>query len=275
MADQEAPADSSQQQPANAATELLGGKMAEQMPEVDLATVSGHQQAAEPLKPAENQQKPAPEPSPSPAAPASKTALVDAQGRTFNPLLHETDEHGQPVLRKGTSILKCRRVPLKEAKQESRVELGDAPAPAPDAAAAPGDQPQPQPQPAAVDPAKQEAMQRAGAATMAGLQIQLMKLALGEHTANTNEEREALVECWRETFAHYGMGAVHPLVGLSLITGAVVMKAINQPEGRSRWQRFTMWTRVKVGGLWLWLTGKRKPKEEPTEREAEAERQAA
>lgn len=246
----------------DAAEALLGGQMAENMPEVDLSTVSSHQQPNEPLKSAENQPEMKPAAAPRPTAPASKAALVDAKGRTFNPLLHETDANGQPVLRKGTSILRCRRVPLRGAKQESRIELGAAPA---DATAATDQQPQ-QAEPPPVDPEEQAAMQRAGAATMAGLQIQLMRLALGEHTASGNDEREALVEAWRATFAHYGMGAVHPLVGLSLITGAVVMKAIQQPEGRSRWQRFTQWARLKVGGMIFKFTGRRSNQEPEQQR---------
>lgn len=234
----------------DAAKALLGGQMAASMPAVDLQTVSSHSQGPESLKTAEKQQEPPrAEPARQPA-PASQPALVDAQGRTFDPLLHETDSNGQPVLRKGTNILKCRRVPLKAWKEESRIELP------PEGAQQPQDQPETKPEPQ-VDPAKRAALQLAGATTIAGLQIQLMRTALGEHTASAEEERQMLVEQWQAVFQHYDVGAVHPLVGLAVVSGAIGVKAISHPEGNSRWQRWKQWARLQIGWLLHKMTGRR------------------
>ena len=246
----------------DAAKELLGGSLAAAMPEVDLAVVGRQPQTEEPEKPAEKQQEaPAPAAAPAPAKSRSRTAHIDAKGRPFNPLLHETNEHGGPVFRTGTQILRCRRVPLKELKTTSTVQLDPEPSAGddqPQTGSTPGVEP-------AQDPAKAKLQQEAAAATMAGLQVQLMRIALGPQTAEDETERAALTECWLDTFKHYGVGSFHPLMGLTVVTGMVIVKAINKPEGRSRWARLMLWTRLKVGGVWYWLTGRKAKPARPDE----------
>lgn len=248
---------------ANAAKELLGADPASSMPEVDLQAVATGMDDDDHQETAVNQQIPPPA-APAPAAPAqaaataSKPALVDSKGRLFDPLLHEHDDQGKPLLRADGQTLKCRRVPLTAAKTTSKVQL-DTPAPAAgDPAAAASGTPQP------MDPEKAKKMREAGAATCAGMQIYLMRTGLGEHVAEADTDREALVDCWRDMFEYYGLQQMHPIVGLAVVTGMITFKALNEPEAQSRWQRGTLWLRLKLGGWWYWMTGKKaKPAQAP------------
>lgn len=231
------------------------------MPEVDLQAVAAAQSAPNSEKPAENQQVPPPAaPStPAPAAakqPASTPAPVDSQGRAFDPLLHETTEDGRPVFRTDGVTLKCRRTPLKELKTASRV--GEAPqadtAPAGDQAAAQAAPASAEP----VDPEKAKRMREAGAKTCAGIQILIMRKSLGEHIAATDSDQAALAACWEDMFDYYGMERMHPVLGLAVVTGMITFDGMKEKETRSAINRAWLWCKVKVGGAFLWMTGRRR-----------------
>ena len=223
--------------------ELLSQDLAATMPKVDLQAVTT---AAKDQKPAENQQE-------NSQSSSRETPVTDSMRRLFDPLLHETDADGKPVLRKDGKRLKCRRTPLKGYQKESKVFEEPA------AAEQQQQQPEIEQQPEPVDAEKAEAMQLAGAATCAGLQLYMMRLGLGDHVGNNDLDRDALTGAWRDVFAHYGVGAVHPVIGLALVSGAITMKALDKPEARTRWQRGTLWLKLKIGGMWHWLMSRNEP----------------
>jgi hypothetical protein len=235
----------------DAADALLTGNPADEMPAVELQAVAAEQAREIPQETAENQQIPAPSPAPAAAPqPASKPVLVDSQGRTFDPLLHETEDGVTPQLRADGKTIKCRRVPLREFKTTSKVQVDQPGAPAVEPAA-------PEPTPAPVDPEKAKRMREAGARTIAGMQILVMRKALGEHIAGEESDQAALVECWQELFAHYGMGAVHPIVGLAVVTGMITFDGMKQAETRSAISRGWLRIKLAVGNLWLRMRGRR------------------
>lgn len=253
----------------NAADALLGGNPADEMPAVDLQAVAAAQASGKTAESAENQQNPPPSPAPAaaPAAapqPASKPVLLDAMGRTFDPLLHETDDGITPKLRADGQTIRCRRMPLKEFKTTSKVDLG-TPAPAagdPVAATTPP--------PAPMDPEKAKKMREAGARTCAGIQIFIMKRSLGDHVAEKETDQAALVDCWTEMFEHYGLEKMHPIVGLAVVTGMITFDGMKEKETRNAVSRALLWCKVKLGNLFLRVRGRKpepmpaaEPKEEP------------
>jgi hypothetical protein len=242
----------------NAATALLGGNPADEMPEVDLQAVATAQANEKTQESAEKQQPPPHSPAPATApasaaaraaAPTSKPVLMDEQGRTFDPLLHETDDGHTPLLRKDGKTIKCRRVPLKEFKATSKVQIDQPDAPAVD--------PTPQqPEPVPVDPAKVQRMREAGAATCAGIQILIMRKTLGEHIAAADSDQAALATCWEEMFEHYGMERMHPVLGLAMVTGMITFDGMKQAETRNALTRALLWCKVKIGNLFLRMHGR-------------------
>lgn len=195
---------------------------------------------------------------------------LDARKRPFDPTLHECTLDGKPVLsidgldsealarvkpvlRTGGKLLKGRTAPLKpgayippEAEappvidgQGEGVPVAEGVAPAPGAS---------------------DAELVAAAETLTAVQLLLMRAALGEKVGKRDDHQTALIESWRKVMQHYHMGALHPVVGLGIVTGAIVLEGMKEAETQSRLQRFGVWLKVKAGGWWLWLT-KRKPKQ--------------
>lgn len=252
------PASAEDSQPAPAVEDagkaLLGGNPADEMPEVELQAVTAANEKQKTEKTAEKQQEPTAPAAPTapPAAetqPTSKAAPVDSQGRTFDPLLHECTDDGEPVYRADGVTLKCRRVPLKEFKTKSKVNLGQ---PAQEPAAGKPEAPKVEP----VDPEKEKRMREAGAKTMAAVQLLVMRKGLGEHIGQTDSDTAALVQCWAEIFDHYGVGKVHPVVGLCVVSGMLVFDGMREAETRNALSRAWLWCKVKVGSLWLRMRGR-------------------
>lgn len=220
----------------NAAAALLGGNPADEMPEVELQAVATAQPEQKSGKSAENQRNSIP-------------VLVDSQGRTFDPLLHETEDGKAPLLRADGKTIKCRRVPLKEFKTTSKVQI---------------DQPEsveggtaPAPETAPIDSAKLELQRKAGARTIAGIQIFIMRRSLGEHIAGSETDQTALVECWSEIFDHYGMERMHPIVGLAVVTGMITFDGMKEAQTRNALSRAWLWCKVQVGNLFLRTYGRK------------------
>lgn len=204
------------------------------------------------------------------AKPRGEPALVDMHGRTFDPLLHECTPDGKPILNtygKRAGKLKCRRTPLKEWRSESAI--GDEAAAPADAAVA-GDAPQ---APPALDAEAIAAQRKAAAATLGGLQIALMRMALGPELATEQAEGAALVQSWEAVLAYHDVQSFNPWIGLALCTGGVVMASMHKPDTRSRLARLTEWTKVRLYALWLRVTG-RKPKAHAAEKRDDAKPEA-
>jgi hypothetical protein len=218
----------------NAAAALLGGNPADEMPEVELQAVATTQPEQKSGKSAENQRNSVP-------------VLVDSQGRTFDPLLHETEDGKTPLLRADGKTIKCRRVPLKEFKTTSKVQI-DQPETGEATAA---------PEPAPIDSAKLELQRKAGARTIAGIQIFIMRRSLGEHIAGSETDQAALVECWSDLFDHYGMEKMHPIVGLAVVTGMITFDGMKEAQTRNALSRAWLWCKVQVGNLFLRTYGRK------------------
>lgn len=239
----------------DAAAALLSGNPSDEMPTVDLQAVAAEQAKEKTADSAERQQNPTPSPAPSPAPaaapqPTSQPVLVDGEGRTFDPLLHETEDGKTPLLRADGKTIKCRRVPLKEFKTTSKVQI-DQPAPA-------AADPAPAiPAPAPMDPEKEKMLREASAKMCAGIQLLVMRKGLGEHIGQQESDQTALVECWDEIFTYYGMGRMHPIVGLAAVTGMITFDGMKQAETRNALTRALLWCKVKIGSLWLWMHRRR------------------
>lgn len=182
--------------------------------------------------------------------PKSRAAPVDMYGRPFDPRLHETNADGTPVIStsgKRMGKIRMRRQPLKEYTQESTI--GDEAE-----ATAAEDAPQATP---AFD-ADAAAMQRkAVATTLAGMQLMVMRMALGPDVAAEKEQSDGLAQSWEAVVAYYDMRPIHPMVALMFTTGAIVVGSMNKPETRTRLQKLTEWAKVRAYALWLRITGRR------------------
>lgn len=247
--------------PADAAA-LLGPSLVAEMPPAEPAVL-----AVDSEKSAEKPAKPATGSAPSAAAPAAKGSkagstkpATDVDGRTFDPLIHETTDDGQPVLRTDGRTLKKRRVPLKEYRTTSTV--GEVPAEGDPAA-----EPAPEVQTPAEDAAKAEMMIKASAATMTGVQLSLMRLALGPACGNQDPEREGLMQCWEEVLRYHGVSTVNPWIGLAMVSGMVAFRAVHEPANESAVTKLKHWFQRKGLAVWQWITGRRTEKPAPTKRE--------
>ncbi len=186
--------------------------------------------------------------------PKSRAAPVDMWGRPFDPRIHETNADGTPVIsdsgkRKGK--IRCRRQPLKEYTQESTI--GDQPE-----AVAAEDAPQAA---QAVDGEAAALQRKAVATTLAGMHLMVMRMALGPDVATEKEQSDGLTQSWEAVVAYYDMRPIHPLVGLMVATGMIVVGSMNKPEARTRLQKLTEWAKVRAYALWLRLTGRRYQRE--------------
>lgn len=239
-------------QSVNDSKALMSEDLAAGMPTVDLHAV----QAANQQKTAENHGDSAP----APAAPAAAQAAaqepppVDGQGRPFNRLIHETDEAGGPVFRKGTRVLKCRRTPLTEWKETS--VLPDVPAAG---AGSPVGAPSPVEAPDAAAEAQRAAMRTMSAAMMAGTMISLGRIALGDEFADEDADRAALVASFEAVLAHHQVDVVNPWMGLAIVAGSITVKAVNKPKARPKVERAWAWMKVRAYALYLRFGGKATP----------------
>lgn len=236
-------------------------ELVQPLPEVNTAAIDAAREQ-EATAQAEAAQPNAPAPSPTPAAaplPASaaapaaaakpkpqgsRVAVTDEKGRPFDPLLHECTDDGQPLMRSAPNDrwVRCRRQPLKEFKRKSVVADDAAPAPqAEPVRAAP-----------VVDPAKQ----LVAAQTMAGLQLLAMRAALGPKIGEADAEREELTNGWLGVLQYYGIGgSFHPVIGLALISGGLVVGALKHDDTRSRLTKLRDWAQRKALGVWQLLHG--------------------
>jgi hypothetical protein len=186
----------------------------------------------------------------------SRAAPVDVYGRPFDPRLHETNRDGTPVIStsgKRAGKIRCRRQPLREYTQESTI--GDQPE-----ATAAEDAPQAAP---AQDAEAATLQRKAVATTLAGMQLMLMRMALGPDVATEKEQSDGLTQSWETVVAYYDMRPIHPLVGLMVATGMIVVGSMNKPEARTRLQKLTEWAKVRAYALWLRITGRRYRTPEP------------
>jgi len=222
------------------ADKLLVGNPASEMPEVELQAVTTEAHEIKTEKTAENQQK----------TTTSKAVLVDSQGRTFDPLLHETEDGTTPLLRADGKTIKCRRIPLKELKTASRVHI-EQKEPTADT-----DNKKPE-----LDEEKIEMQRKAGAMTLAGIQIFIMRKSLGQHIAAKETDQKALAECWDDMFSHYGVSRMHPVLGLAVITGMITFEGMQQEETRNALSKAWLWLRLKIGAIWLRATEKKGDKQ--------------
>jgi hypothetical protein len=206
----------------------------------------------------------APPPADQPKAPRSRVAVTDEKGRPFNPLLHECTDDGQPIMRSAPNErwVRCRRQALKEWKRKSVVGEESAPAAA---------------QPEVSAPTIDAGKQLIAARTMAGLQIMAMRVALGDKIAQTDVEREELTGSWLAVCQHYDLGGnFHPLVGLALVSGSLVVGALHHEDTRSRLTRIWDWAQLKALSVWQVLRNGRgrsrpqpaQPDREPMQRTA-------
>ncbi len=210
----------------------------------------------------------APLPTSAAAAPAAKpqrtrVAVTDEKGRPFNPLLHECTDDGQPIMRSAPNDrwVRCRRQALREWKRQSVVGDDVETQAAAAESAAP-----------VVDGVKQ----LAAAATMAGLQLMAMRMALGDKIGAADAEREALTGEWLAVLKHYGIGGTfHPVVGLALVSGSLVIGALHHEDTRSRLTKLWDWTQVKALTLWQLLRGGRRKPSKPADQEREPDQRAA
>jgi hypothetical protein len=236
------------------------------LPEVNPAAIAAEQERQDDAaKAAPAAADPVSKPAAAPGGkPKSKAAAVDVDGRTFDPLLHECTPQGEPIFRSDGKTLKKRRTPLKEWKQTSRVGFDDAFAGEQDAPGAKEAEP--------VGPSSQEMELLASAATLAGLQLMLMKAALGPRLGDDESERQQLVSAWVRVFQHYGLGQLHPVMGLAMVSGGIVVSALRHEETVSRFQKLSHWVQHKLLSVWQWLRGRRG---RPAETQAEDHKQAA
>lgn len=211
------------------------------LPEVNPAAIKAEEERQQAPEPAAA--PPADSPAPAAAAKprASKPAAVDADGRPFDPLVHECTDDGKPVFRADGKTLKKRRTPLKEWKQQSRVELDPLnaePAPETETEAA---------------PRASEMEVRATAMTLAGVQIMVMRAAFGEKLAEEQAQQEELIGAWTRVLDHYGMGALHPVLGLGLVSGGVVVAAMKHEETQSKVQKLVHWMQHRALSVLQWI----------------------
>ncbi len=225
----------------------------EPLPEVNPAAIAAAEQKTQETATAEAA------PVDTPAAPAapepikfkrSKPAPVDKNGRPHDPLIHETREDGSPVFRDDGVTLKLRRTPLKEWKRTSRVNLDP---PAPPQAAADGAL-------EAATPEERAMELQASGATLAGLQLMMMKAALGPKIGDEEAQREELCRAWVRIFKHYGMAELHPVMGLAMVTGGIVVAGLQHEETQGRFQKVSNWFQHRMLSFWQWLTGRRRQK---------------
>lgn len=220
------------------ASKLLDGRLEDDMPEVNEAAI-----AAEEAKPVAAPAAPA---APSPATRPSGIPPIDSKGRLFDPMVHETLPDGSPKLR-NNGQLSIRRHPLKAGKKTSKVATEAEATPPPDAS------------PAAAAPAEDQSAQiLAGAATCAGTQLMLMRVVLGEKLGQAREEQEELVKAWVGVFNHYGMTNFHPVVGLAMVSGGIVVAGMQHKETQGKLQRFGNWCQHMGLSIWQWCTGRRR-----------------
>lgn len=207
----------------------------------------------------------APSPATPPRAQRTRVAVTDEKGRPFDPLLHECTDDGQPIMRSAPNDrwVRCRRQALKEWRRKSVV--GEDPAPA-------AAQPQ-APPPPVIDPGKQ----LMAAQTMAGIQIMAMRAALGDKIAETQAERDELTNSWLAVCQHYGLGgSFHPVIGLALVSGSLVVGALHHEDTRSRLQRAWDWAQLKALSVWQVLRGGRNwTRPQPTQQRDQTQRPAA
>ncbi len=189
---------------------------------------------------------PVEKPPASTGAKASRAAYRDARGKLHDPRIHETNPDGSPALRLDGKTIKMRKHPLKDWKAQSRV-VYDEPAPVVD------------PQVQMASEAREMEME-ASAATLAGLQLMMMKAALGEKIGDEEAQRVELIRSWKRVFVHYGMGELHPVVGLAMVTGGIVVTGLQHEDTRTRFQKLSNWFQHRMLSVWQWLTGKRKPR---------------
>jgi hypothetical protein len=206
-----------------------------------------------------------PDPAAQPRQQRTRVAVTDEKGRPFSPLLHECTDDGQPIMRSAPNDrwVRCRRQPLKEWRRKSVV--GEDPAPAaaqPEAPAAPP-----------IDAGKQ----LIAAQTMAGLQIMAMRVALGDKIAQADAEREQLTASWLAVCQHYDLGGnFHPLVGLALVSGSLVVGAMRHEDTRSRMTKLWDWAQLKALSLWQVLRGGRmRSRPQPAQQQPEPAQRAA
>ena len=206
----------------------------------------------------------APAPGASAAAPGGGPAPVDKKGQPFNPALHECTLDGQPIRTlEGVDVarlvpvltkanqLRLRSYVLPEFRSQSKVVDPAAPPPAVEGAPVP-------PAAAPAAPAAHvasDAEVKATAQTFAAVQLMVMRAALGKHVATDKDQVDALVSAWEAVARHYGVGFTHPLLGLGLVTGGVVLAAMQHPEHGEKttgalvgwWHRARHW----AYGLWI------------------------
>lgn len=232
----------------DAAKALLGGNPKDEMPAVELQAVTADAVKEKSEKTAENQQETKRDAPPTAERQQdSRPVPMDEQGRTFDPLLHETEDGITPIFRKDGVTLKCRRVPLKEFKTASKAWIPqDEPA---GQATAEAVKPEVEP----VDPEKAKRLREAGARTCAGVQLLVMRKALGSHLGEKEEDVQALVACWDDLFEYYGMERVHPIMGLAVVTGMITFDAARHEETRGKLLQFVTWCKVKIAALWIRL----------------------
>lgn len=202
------------------------------------------------------------------AAPASGgVAPVDKKGQPFDPAKHECTLDGQPIRSlEGVDVarlvpvmnkdgkLRLRSYVLPEFRSQSRVVDPAAPPPAAEGAPVPPPAPAGQPVPPAA-PVASDAEIKATAQTFAALQLMVMRSALGTHVATEKEHSEALVSAWEAVARHYGVGFTHPLLGLGLVTGGVVLAAMQHPEHGQKTTGALVgwWHRVRHWAYGLWI----------------------
>ncbi len=239
------------------ASKLFDGRLIDDMPDVKESAIAAEEEKPQPASSVERG-SPAPK-KPSTQAQQSGIPPVDSKGRLFDPILHETNEDNTPRLRQNGQ-LSIRRHPLKSARRISRVataaELGQEPADG--AIPAPGGR---------------DSEILAGAATCAGLQLMFMKMALGPKCGDDDAQKTELVAAWVGVFKHYEIGAFHPLVGLAMVSGGIVVASMQHEESKSSIKKLGNWLQHKALSVWQWFTGRRKP--EPIEDEPAPAKSAA
>ncbi len=251
------------------AADLMPPDIQGAMPQVNPAAVAaesrGAPAAAAPAQPA----PPAPaQPAAAAAAPAVKPAgpstipLTCANGMTFDPVHHECTLFGKPihnlanlspekmallvpVLRADGKTLKRRRSPLAEIQTTSHAPDPSELDPPPVAPAAPAPAAG-QPAVALATAAPTDAEVKACAATVSGLQLMLMRAALGDKIGEDQEQRDALTGTWEATIRHYGWGAFHPLLAVAVVTGGMIVTAATKHEE----------TRTRLGQCKDWFAAK-------------------
>ncbi len=276
------PAEPAPEAPASSSAPVQGVTVAElvaPLPEVNEAAIEAEkqdqeQEAAElaqgkPEQPGKKASPPPPSSGLPPTKPdlASKPAPTDSKGRTFDPRIHEQTADGRPIFCKESPYLKQRRHPLPSWKSASVVQEPAAPVEGAVSAA-----------PTAPDASKEE--QLAAAQTFAGVQLLIMRRAFGESIAKRQDEAGQLVDAWTKVLNHYGMGAMHPILGLTLVSTGLVMANVNEPDTRSSLAKLRDWFERLGLGLWQrirrrfgWREAKQEeePKPKAAEEKAPAE----